>query len=120
RTDEVADLTAWLGALVRQTDSSLLDERGLRVLVRNAMFRMVELVARRDAAGLVALHPDGPSEEDWAAQIDAYFAEYADLGIGPEARGPALLVQEGDEVAQILDDPEGDRDWRITATIDRM
>ncbi len=148
RTDEVADLTAWLGALVRQTDSSLLDEwealvhpeavleaaaaqdelrpppptideRGLRVLVRNAMFRMVELVARRDAAGLVALHPDGPSEEDWAAQIDAYFAEYADLGIGPEARGPALLVQEGDEVAQILDDPEGDRDWRITATIDR-
>ncbi|MDP9820558.1 DEAD/DEAH box helicase [Nocardioides massiliensis] len=148
RTEEVADITAWLGAVVRQTDSSLLDEwealvhpeavlaaaaaqddirppapkideRGLRVLVRNAMFRLVELVARRDAAGLVELHPDGPSEGEWAEQVEAYFAEYADLGTGAEARGPALLVMDGDEVAQILDDPEGDRDWRITATIDR-
>lgn len=148
RTDEVDDLVLWLGAVVRQTDSSLLDEwealanpdgvavaaavaevrpdraptldpRAERALLRSAMFRMVDLVARRDAAGLAALHPDGPTEEEWAGAIADYFAEYADVGTGPDARGPALLVVEGDEVAQILDDPDGDRDWRITATVDR-
>src|SRR5690606_25407732 len=76
RNDELIDLTEWLGELVRQTDSSLLDEweeliapgadpadvrpqatgadsprpltanvRAFRVLVRNAMFRRVELAA---------------------------------------------------------------------------
>ena len=73
RTEELADLTEWLGELVRQVDSSLLDEweqlvnpaddridaaaidarpppvtanvRAFRVLVRNALFRRVELAA---------------------------------------------------------------------------
>ncbi len=76
RTDELEDLIEWLGAVVRQTDSSLLDEweglsdpdrlardrrrrtslpptperitaneRAFTVLVRNAMFRRVELAA---------------------------------------------------------------------------
>ena len=43
-------------------------------------------------------------------------------GHRPQARGPALFrVEEADDhwvVAQILDDPEGDRDWRITAELD--
>src|SRR5205085_1801484 len=67
RTDEVEDITAWLGELVRQVDSSLLDEwaeltaggdlappeppkltrstRAFRVLVRNAMWHQVRLIA---------------------------------------------------------------------------
>ncbi|MDP3968606.1 MAG: DUF3516 domain-containing protein [Nocardioides sp.] len=145
RTEELGDLVAWLGAVVRQTDSSLLDEwealtdpsapqpaelpeptppgrdsRAERVLLRNAMFRMVELVARRDAAGLAALHPEGPGEQVWAEQVAAYFEEYDDLGTGPDARGPALLLVDGDDVVQVLDDPTGDRDWRITARVDRV
>ena len=75
RTEELTDLIEWLGELVRQVDSSLLDEwerlrnpdaerrgrrgattgrrrsprnvRAFRVLVRNALFRRVELAALR-------------------------------------------------------------------------
>jgi hypothetical protein len=85
RTDEIEDLTAWLGELVRQVDSSLLDEweqlvhpstavqpalgplaepgpppvtanqRAFRVLVRNALFHRVELAARGRWDDLAAL-----------------------------------------------------------------
>ena len=87
------------------------------MLVRNAMFRRVELAALRRVDELVEL--DG--EEAWAA-LDDYFAEHADIGTGPDARGPGLfLVEETTltwDVAQILDDPEGHHDWRVTATVD--
>ena len=88
KTDELVDITEWLGELVRQVDSSLLDEwealthpdqtladltvlssgpaaaagpiptavtantRAFMVMVRNAAFHHVELLARRDFAGL--------------------------------------------------------------------
>jgi hypothetical protein len=146
RTDELDDLVAWLGAVVRQTDSSLLDEweqltdptavpveqdplrppeperitankRAFTVLVRNALFRRVELAALRQVDELVEL--DG--EEAWEL-LDDYFAEHADIGTGPDARGPGLfLVEETTltwDVAQIVDDPEGNHDWRVTATVD--
>ncbi|MFV0461982.1 MAG: DEAD/DEAH box helicase [Nostocoides sp.] len=148
-TDEVEDLTLWLGELVRGTDSSLLDEwealvnpdpdedradvrpatartlsanpRGLRVMARQAMFRRVDLLARRAYAELASLD-DGLSEPDWREAADAYFAEYGEVGTGPDARGPAFFaVDEGDGewiLTQILDDPEGDRDWRLTARLD--
>ncbi|MCW2780910.1 MAG: box helicase domain protein [Marmoricola sp.] len=143
KTEELVDLTEWLGEVVRQTDSSLLDEweqltspsedvveapvpltprpitaneRAFRVLVRNAMFRRVELVARRRLDALVELDGDA-----WSS-LDGYFEEYAELGIGPEARGPSLLIvskeQDRWHVQQILDDPDGDRDWRIFAEVD--
>jgi superfamily II RNA helicase len=143
KTEELVDLTEWLGEVVRQTDSSLLDEweqltspsedvveapvpltprpitaneRAFRVLVRNAMFRRVELVARRRLDALVELDGDA-----WSS-LDGYFEEYAELGIGPEARGPSLLIvskeQDRWQVQQILDDPDGDRDWRIFAEVD--
>jgi superfamily II RNA helicase len=146
RTDELDDVVAWLGAVVRQTDSSLLDEweqltdptavpvapdplrppeperitankRAFAVLVRNALFRRVELAALRQVDELVEL--DG--EEAWEL-LDDYFAEHADIGTGPDARGPGLfLVEETTltwDVAQIIDDPEGHHDWRVTATVD--
>lgn len=80
--DDLEDLIAWLGELIRQTDSSLLDEweelvnpgpdgprqaaearprpftgnrRALTVAVRNAMFHRVELAARDDVDALAAL-----------------------------------------------------------------
>ncbi|MDQ4008728.1 MAG: DUF3516 domain-containing protein, partial [Actinomycetota bacterium] len=155
RTDEVEDLTAWLGELVRQTDSSLLDEweqltspggvvepvrpgtgpldaapppvtankRAFRVLVRNAMFRRVELAALRQYEELGALDADaGWDAGRWRDAMERYFAEYAHLGTGPDARGPHLLViEEGGErwrVRQIFDDPEGDHDWGLSAEID--
>ncbi|MFF3572354.1 DEAD/DEAH box helicase [Nocardia jiangxiensis] len=148
RTEELEDLTEWLGELVRQVDSSLLDEweqltnpgaendseqlafgsetvrpisaneRAFRVLVRNAMFRRVELAALGRWAALDDLD-DGP---DWEAELDPYFAEYDEIGTGPEARGPRLfqIEQRPDlwRVRQVLADPAGDHGWSIDAVVD--
>jgi hypothetical protein len=149
RTDEVDDVVEWLGELVRHTDSSLLDEwealanpdeqpvmevrapsegrplsrnpRALRVMVRQSMFRRVELLARGHYEALAALDAGLPAEA-WQDAHAEYLTEYDGIGTGPEARGPALfhVTEEADRwrVVQILDDPEGDHDWRITADLD--
>jgi superfamily II RNA helicase len=148
KTDELIDLIEWLGELVRQVDSSLIDEwerlrnpgdepvvvderppavtrnvRAFRVLVRNALFRRVELAALGDYAELGEL--DGESGWDaaaWENAIEDYFDEYEDLGVGADARGPALVeIVPGPtvwRVRQTFDDPDGDRDWGISAEID--
>jgi superfamily II RNA helicase len=152
KTDEVHDLVAWLGEMVRQVDSSLLDEwerlmdptdeeaapsgpldegpppvtanrRAFRVLVRNALFRRVELAALRRYDLLGELDGEsGWGADAWREAVEAYFQEYETLGTGPDARGPALLVITQDEavwrVRQIFDDPEGDHDWGITGEVD--
>ena len=161
RNTELEDLTEWLGELVRQTDSSLLDEwesliapgvdplevrpqamasekprpvtgnhRAFRVLVRNAMFRRVELAAFGRWTELAALEPDSEwDEQAWTDAMAAYREEYpavtgfaTNIGTGPGSRGPELfMVTEGPEtwtVRQTFDDPEGDRDWGISATVD--
>ncbi|WP_088317973.1 RNA helicase [Kineosporia sp. R_H_3] len=163
RTEDVEDVTEWLGELVRQTDSSLLDEwealrnpsatesaveqaahhhtpppvtanrRAFRVLVRNAMFRRVELAALRHWTPLGELDgPAGFGEDDWHEALDAYFAEHDEIGTGGNARGPALFVvnetpdRDPDgvlparrwEVRQVVDDPEGDHDWAVEAVVD--
>ncbi|HSO65810.1 MAG TPA: DUF3516 domain-containing protein, partial [Ornithinibacter sp.] len=149
RTEELDDIVEWLGEVVRHTDSSLLDEwealanpsdetlaevrtssegralsanpRALRVMVRQSMFRRVELLSLRRYAALAALD-GGLTEQEWSAAAAGYLAEYDEVGTGPEARGPAFfaVAQETERwlVTQILDDPDGDRDWRITAELD--
>ncbi len=142
RTEELEDITSWLGELVRQVDSSLLDEwaeltsgagvavaaqpppaltrntRAFRVLVRNAMFRRVELAGLRRWDALAELDPG----IDWAGSLEGYFAEHTAIQTGPDARGPALLQitthRDRWEVRQVLDDPAGDRDWGIRAEVD--
>ncbi|GAA1830631.1 DEAD/DEAH box helicase [Microlunatus capsulatus] len=149
RTDAVADLIAWLGELVRQVDSSLLEEweslrsptaevqsvvavdraappvtanvRAFRVLVRNALFRRVELVARRNWWALGELDESFPAER-WQEALEPYFAEHTSVQTGAAARGPGLLLVTEEPgrwvVRQILDDPEGDHDWGLTAEVD--
>ena len=152
RTEELDDIVEWLGELVRQVDSSLLDEweqlrsgtdedgagtgptptgpprvtanaRAFRVLVRNAMFRRVELAARRDWWALGDLDAaDGWDADAWREALEPYFEEYADIGTGPDARGPQRLIVEEQPghwlVRQILDDPAGDHDWGFSADVD--
>ncbi|HEU5475974.1 MAG TPA: DUF3516 domain-containing protein [Actinophytocola sp.] len=148
KTEELTDLEAWLGELVRQVDSSLLDEwsalvnptdpaapvddeppavtanpRAFRVLVRNALFHRVQLAARGDYAALGELDGEsGWTEERWRAAIEPYFDTHDEIGAGPDARGPALLIIEEEPdrwvVRQIFDDPAGDHDWGIVAEID--
>jgi superfamily II RNA helicase len=149
RTEELTDLIEWLGELVRQVDSSLIDEwerlrnpaaeaiapvdeappavtgnkRAFRVLVRNALFRRVELAALRHWTELGELDADtGWDSAAWEKALEPYFAEHGEIGTGPDARGPGLLIlEEGPRewtARQILDDPAGDRDWGFSATID--
>jgi superfamily II RNA helicase len=149
RTEELSDEIEWLGELVRQVDSSLIDEwerlrnpaderaaplderppavtgnlRAFRVLVRNALFRRVELAALRRYDDLGALDgEDGWDADAWADALEPYYDEHDEIGTGPDARGPALLLieQHADhwEVRQIIDDPAGDHDWGISALID--
>jgi hypothetical protein len=163
RPPELEDLIAWLGETVRQTDSSLLDEwealsdpdhvpstltdaaapppprplshqeRAFRVMIRNAMWRRVELVARDDLGGLALLEQtdaerlDPPREvvmtrQAWDAAIEAYFAEHDSVGIDSDARGPDLFVLERSgrrwPVRQTVADPAGHHDWVIEAEVD--
>ena len=58
----------------------------------------------------------------WEEAIEPYFDDHDEIGTGPDARGPALLIIEEHadhwSVRQILDDPAGDHDWGISARID--
>jgi superfamily II RNA helicase len=151
KTEPLRDLEEWLGELVRQVDSSLLEEweklrdpqapelvgtlpddrpapvttnaRAFRVLVRNALFRRVELAARRQWDALAALDgDDGWDEQAWRDAVEPYFDEHREIGTGADARGPHLLMidYQADRwhVRQILDDPAGHHDWAITAEVD--
>jgi hypothetical protein len=97
--------------------------RAFRVMVRNAMFRRVELLAREAYGELGELDGEsGWDSEAWRAAADPYWDEYEDLGIGPDARAPSMLSidERGDAwvLTQVLDDPAGDRDWRLVAVVD--
>ncbi|MEV8267423.1 DUF3516 domain-containing protein [Microbacterium sp. NPDC076911] len=148
QTSELLDLIEWLGELVRQVDSSLVDEwealinpvadpsapvvppappsvltnrRAFLVLVRNELFRRVQLAALQKDDELVALDPD----VDWPAALDAYFDDHDELLTGGPARSPRLLdIDESTaadgiwKVEQTIDDPAGDHEWRIRAEVD--
>ncbi|MDK3258016.1 DEAD/DEAH box helicase [Blastococcus capsensis] len=152
RTDEVSDLVEWLGELVRQVDSSLLDEweqltspdqpldqpvsvparprpltgneRAFTAMVRNALFRRVELWARRRWYDLGELDAGAGWDADrWGELVQGYFAEHAEVGTGADARGPALLIWDKAEprlwrVRQIVDDPDGNHDWGFDVEVD--
>ena len=150
KTEELLDVIEWLGELVRQVDSSLLDEwealvnpsadptapvvppappsvlanpRAFRVLVRNELFRRVQLAALENWEALGELDAaSGFTADAWADAMDLYFDEHDTLGTGGDARGPSMIdITEGPQqwtVRQVFDDPAGDHDWGISATID--
>jgi hypothetical protein len=151
RTEEVTDIVEWLGELVRQVDSSLLDEweqltnpdqahdvpvavparprpltgneRAFTAMVRNALFRRVELFARRRWYDLGLLDAgSGWTSERWAEVGAEYFDEHDEVLTGADARGPALLTIDRQpgvwRVRQVLDDPAGDHDWGFDVEVD--
>jgi hypothetical protein len=167
RTPALEDLIEWLGETVRQTDSSLLDEwealsdpahvrtdvahheppppprpisqqtRAFAVMVRNAVWRRVELVAHDDVRGLAALDradaerfepPRSPAMDAaaWDAAIEDYYADHEEVLLGADARGPSYLATRDEvvdgvrlrHVTQTLADPAGHHDWVIEADVD--
>jgi hypothetical protein len=97
--------------------------RAFRVLVRNAMFHRLKLAALGHYDELGALDADsGWNAGAWADALEDYFEVHDEIGTGPDARGPALLIidqrPDGWAVRQIFDDPAGDHDWGISAVVD--
>jgi hypothetical protein len=146
RTEQLTDLIELLGNLVREVDSSLLDEweslvdpdaaesdgqsrsvtadpKALRVLVRNAMFRRVQLAAARRWYELGELDETGTWDaERWAGALEPYFAEFDEIRADAHARGPKLFVVTERpgiwQVRQVLADPDDNLDWAIHAEVD--
>jgi hypothetical protein len=161
KTDELIDVTEWLGELVRQVDSSLIDEwrhlaaaassssldeavaeigvelagdlsapppvtsnaRAFKVMVRNAAFRRVELVARHDVTRLAEEElPGGLDATGWTEALDRCFAVHAIILTGPEARSSAWFNLEEQPgkllIRQVLDDEEAWHDTAIVAEVD--
>ena len=156
-TPELEDIVIWLGELIRQVDSSLVDEwaqmagedspidqetvdrelafgvedptaltanrRAFTIMVRNYMFRLVQLFALEKEDRLAELLEYLDEVPDFGAILDGYFDEYADIDSGPEARGPEFF-RLGDtdsrawSVRQIIKDPDGDHAYQFVATVD--
>ncbi len=112
-----------------------LQERAFRVMVRNAVWRRVELAARDDLDGLArteqeaAQRPDPPrsallDRAGWDAALEAYYTEHDRIDTGADARGPGLfhvepLTGAPPGVRTGADrEPDEVRLWRVRQTLD--
>lgn len=100
------------------------DTQAFTRAVRNAMFHRVILAERAAYDALGDLDGEsGWTQKKWEDAIEDFYDEYGDLGVSNDSRGPKFfnILDKEDEawtVRQILDDPEGDMDWAITARVD--
>ncbi|MGH1502167.1 MAG: DEAD/DEAH box helicase [Acidimicrobiales bacterium] len=151
-TDDLDDLIEWLGVLVRQVDSSLIDEweamtnpeptdgsatdepeeirpptadditanpRAFRTMVRNRVWRWVENLAfKRNYAELFSTN--GSDLEEIVAAMAPYWETYDSIGVDGDARSGARFTFDAatGAVTQILADPDGHDEWRLSATVD--
>ncbi len=145
KTDEVYDLTDWLGETVRQIDSSLLDEwerltnpdesdaevpvvptrsdvttnvRAFRAMVRNEAFRWVQLLARRrwtDLSATADLDPEMIKE-----RFDPFFEAHEEVILDADARGPGHFEFDPATglITQTLVDPNGWNEWQLKGHVD--
>lgn len=123
--ERLSDIIAWLGFIVRTTDSSLMDEwsgagasaalappedaaavvtdrHGLTILVRNALFSRVLLAAQQDAAGLGALDGEwGFGERRWSEALEDYYAVHDQVLTDADARSTRyFFVDESPEATE--------------------
>ncbi|MDY3127917.1 MAG: DUF3516 domain-containing protein [Corynebacterium sp.] len=99
------------------------NRRAFEIMVRNYMFRIVQLFAFEQEDRLAQLLEYLESTPDFGAALDAYFDEYSDIDTGPNARGPEYFIL-GDtssrqwHVRQIVADPKDDRSFQFVAMVD--
>ena len=157
RDERLGDVISWLRVVVRSIDSSLVDEwesaggsadasaaaatlaapgtpdavvedrRGLIVLVRNAMFRRIQLMDLDKPEELGALDKDwGYGVHEWEDALDDYYDAHEYVGIDAAARSGKLFILDDSlerkehvwKVRQIIDDSDGDHDWSIIGIVD--
>ena len=147
--EDLGDVIEWLGAMVRRVDSSLLDEwerlrspdqvdedqvtppdaadltsnwRAFSVLIRNELFRWVQLLAHQRHAQLVTSLPDPGAwtAETLTDEMATYWHEHDSIGIDADARaGSSFEVErETGRVMQTLHDPARYHEWIIEAEVD--
>jgi hypothetical protein len=140
------DVIEWLGALIRATDATLLDEWAVlagkpvhdhlaleapaatrsgpppawRTTVRTAAFGWVELLATREYVRLA--ERSGWAGPRLAEAMAPYWAEYDQIVTDGDARSASQfsLVEEPGRwvITQRLADPAGDGEWRFVAAVD--
>jgi superfamily II RNA helicase len=148
--DELDEIAHWLGTLVRQVDSSLLDEwerlqnpddheaadgairpptgertesgevtitsdrRAFNTMVRNAAFRWIEQLARRQrpAGSIEGLNP--------RELLESYWDEYDAIETDGDARHSSRFQLDwaSGAVSQTIHDPEGHDEWRVLGEVD--
>ena len=106
------------------------NERAFRVLVRNAMWRRIELMADDDVDTLATLETGQSvvmTRAHWDEALGAYWDEHDEIGTDADARGPKyfdVTVATGSragrtwQVRQVVADPEGNHDWALHAWVD--
>lgn len=156
-TTELSDVIEWLGELIRQVDSSLVDEwaamagedkpiskedlnrelafgvedptalssnvRAFKIMVRNYMFRIVQLFALEKEDQLHDLVGYLDEVPDFGVALDDYFDEYDDIDTGPAARSLEYFrlpdtTGRSWRVRQIVADPRGDHSFQFVADVD--
>ncbi|MDO4913873.1 MAG: DUF3516 domain-containing protein, partial [Bifidobacteriaceae bacterium] len=153
RNDELQDIIAWLGVLVRSVDSSLVDEwsaqgaqegaenlaapqtknkivedeRGLTILIRNALFYRIQLIDMERSDELGALDKDyNYNIHEWDAILDDFYDEHEYVNTDAKARSSEYFMLDKSQessnhtwhVRQIIDDAEGEHNWAIVADVD--
>ena len=134
RTPYLDDAIAWLGFIVRTTDSSLMDEwesagqmpgelppgakeavvqdrHGLTILVRNALWRRVRLFAAEEIPTLGELdQPFGMGERRWREVLEEFRDAHDEVLLDADARSTAyFLIDTADELT--------DHVWHVTQII---
>ena len=127
-TSELEDVFEWLGALVRQVDSSLLDEwerlqnpeqlneeirpqafdittqtRAFQVMTRNATFRWIQLLSRADYTGLAQEAEGDLSDPERIKEVvSAYWEDFNEVTTDAEARSSRWLVETARDQTQVI------------------
>jgi len=111
------------------------NRRAFFVLVRNELFRRVQLAAldrvpelgtlEAEAAALAESAVPSFTEQQWNAALEGYYEEHDEILTDAAARSAKMIVVDETPAAsegvwrvrQILADPAGDHDWGISADI---
>ena len=143
RTDELQVILDWLDEMVKQTDSSLLEEwedlvagdidemrRDHEAIAPPAPPRLTDnervftVMVRNAMFQRVRLFGDEQDAElaelsgelnadDWADALDAFFDDHDDIDDGPEARGPQYFLLSRTPAGDAPVAPVGDRWWAV-------
>lgn len=154
KNESLRDLEAWLDAELRAVDGSLLaewealanptavaerlqkppevrdifsNERAVRVMIRNAVWRFVQLLARGDYTQAASALQDLASPEHgvvstpWTPRtlekhLAPYYEQYPEILLTADARGPSRLMMDSWKtpepmIRQLLTDPEEHLEW---------